>query len=298
MTEPLYTPEPKNPRRNWLLRYIGVQEKYDHQINIALQDAALYAESEIKKRAGDSRIGSSARSYQLQLTRKTTRGVVKELFQGMKNLIGLGQSDAAVAATEAGLYVDRRVLTRLFPDKKKRANFEESMTNSASRGVQAMMTRIIDTHIPLSQQVYRTEALANGYLDRIINTSLASGDGAADIARRVRDSIRPDTPGGVAYAAKRLGRTEINNAFHAQSIADVQLKPWVDYVTWNLSKMHVPQQCRCEEYARQSRFPKESIPRKPHPQCMCYIAAVVTEWEEFKSNLLAGIYDGFTDQYS
>ena len=298
MTEPLYTPEPKNPRRNWLLRYLGVQEKYDHQINIALQDAAVYAEAEIKKRAGDTRIGASTRSYQLQLTRKTTRGVIKELFQEMKSLVGLGQSDAAVAATEAGLYVDRRVLTRLFPDRTRRTHFEESMTNSASRGVQAMMARVVDTHIPISQQVYRTEALANGYLDRVINTSLASGDSAADIARRVRDSIRPDTPGGVSYAAKRLGRTEINNAFHAQSIADVQLKPWVDYVTWNLSKMHVPQQCKCEEYAKQSRFPKENIPRKPHPLCMCYIAAVVAEWEEFKSNLLAGIYDGFTEQYS
>lgn len=298
MTSPLVDPEPDRTRRNWLLRYIGVQEKYDHQIHTALLDASEYASSEIRKRVGDNRIGASTRTHQLQLARKTTRGIVKELFQDLKNIIRPGQSDAAQAATEAGLYVDRRVLKRLFPDPTQRANFEDSMRQSASRGVQAMMTRILVSNKPLSQQVYSTEVIANGYLDRIINTSLTAGDSAADLAKRVAGSIRPDTPGGVAYAAKRLGRTEINNAFHAQSIADVEDKPWVDYVTWNLSKVHVPQGCRCEEYAKQGRFQKENIPDKPHPLCMCYIAAVVAEWQEFKSNLLAGIYDGYIADHS
>lgn len=171
------------------------------------------------------------------------------------------------------------------------------MRQSASRGVQAMMTRILVSKIPLSQQVYRTEALASGQVDRIINSSLATGDSAADIAKKVRSSIDPSTPGGVAYAAKRLGRTEINNAFHAQSIADIEDKPWVDDVNWNLSKVHVPQGCKCEEYAAIRVFSNDSIPDKPHPQCMCYTTPNATNFDDFKANLLAGIYDDYIDTH-
>ena len=169
------------------------------------------------------------------------------------------------------------------------------MRQSASRGIQATMTRILDSRYTLSQQVYHTQALANGTVDRIINSALAKGDSAADLAKAVRSSIRPDVPGGVSYAAMRLGRTEINNAFHAQSIYDVQSKPWVEDVFWNLSKTHEPQGCVCEEYAKIKRFPKEAIPKKPHPHCLCYLSPQLTQWDEFEANLLGGLYDSYID---
>ena len=298
MTTPLNDPTPESQRRNWLLRYIGVQEKYDHEISTALQDAAQAASSGILDRLGDYRIGSSTRRYQLGLAAQAARAVLQSLFRGrIYPAIQNGQSAAAVAAVEAGFVEDRRVLPLLFPDSKRRADYEESMRQSASRGVQAMMTRILVSKIPLSQQVYRTEALASGQVDRIINSSLATGDSAADIAKKVRSSIDPSTPGGVAYAAKRLGRTEINNAFHAQSIADIEDKPWVDDVNWNLSKVHVPQGCKCEEYAAIRVFSKDAIPDKPHPQCMCYTTPNATNFDDFKANLLAGIYDDYIDTH-
>jgi len=72
----------------------------------------------------------------------------------------------------------------------------------------------------------------------------------------------------VGYAAKRLARTEINNAFHAQAIADVQEKPWVEHVTWHLSKMHKPiPGDLCETYDGQ-QFSTDLVPLKPHPQCV------------------------------
>lgn len=297
MTTPLINPEPQRPRRNWLLRYLGVQEKYDYAIRVALQDASEDAFRGIRDRAGDDRIGASARRYQLQLAARAAKSAINGLFKTINTTIREGQAAAAVAATEAGFVSDQRVLQRLFPDRQIRESYQESMVESASRGVQAMMTRVLVSHIPLSQQVYKTERLANGDVDRIVNSALVRGDSAMDIARKVRDSINPDVVGGVSYAARRLGRTELNNAFHAQSIADVEDKPWIDYVVWKLSKVHEPQGCKCEVYARQGRFQKENIPEKPHPQCLCYIAPVANDWDEFKSNLIAGIYNDYIDKH-
>lgn len=297
MTSPLTNPEPQNPRRNWLLRYIGVQEKYDHAISVALQDAAEDAFRGVRDRIDDDRIGASTRRYQLQLAARAAKTTLRTLFANLHGTIREGQSASALAAVEAGFVSDERVLTRLFPDRGRREAYKDSMRESASRGVQAMMTRILVSNRPLSQQVYRTQSLANGNVDRIINSALVRGDSALDIAKKVRSSIDPATPGGVSYAAKRLGRTELNNAFHAQSIADVEDKPWVDYVLWKLSKVHEPQGCKCEEYARQGRFQKENIPDKPHPHCLCYIAPVPNDWDEFKSNLLAGLYNDYIDKH-
>jgi hypothetical protein len=291
VTGPLYQPSPQNPRRNWLLRYLGVQEKYDAQIATALLDAADDAAEGIRKRLDDDAIGASVRRYQLQLARRETNRVIRLLFRGLADTIAEGQSAAAVAAVEAGFASDGRVLTRLFPHRHERLHYQEGLVQAASRGVQAMMTRILESNIPLSQRVYRTQALANGTVDRIINSSLATGDSANDLAKKVRDSINPNTPGGVAYAAKRLGRTEINNAFHAQAINDVKDKSWVTHVEWKLSKVHAPQGCVCEKYARQGTFPKENIPKKPHPQCMCYFVPVLVPWDEFEADLLAGFYE-------
>lgn len=293
MSAPLHEYQPNQPRKNWLLRYLGVQQKYDAIIATALLDAADDAEAGIRKRLGDNRIGSSTRRYQLQLAKRAAKDSIRLLFQGVHAAISAGQSDAAVAAAEAGFYDDRRVLQRLFPDRLERARYEDSMRQSAARGVQAMMTRVLDSNRPLSTRVYHTRALANGTVDRIINSALVKGDSADDIARAVRSSIRPDVPGGVAYAAKRLARTEINNAFHAQAIYDVQNKPWVDHIDWHLSKVHAPQGCRCEMYARIKQFPKEAIPNKPHPQCMCYITPSLTPWEDFEAQLLAGLLEGY-----
>jgi hypothetical protein len=112
----------------------------------------------------------------------------------------------------------------------------------------------------------------------------------------VRGSIRPDTPGGVGYAAKRLGRTEVNNAFHAQAINDVREKPWVNAVKWNLSKVHVPKPGdKCELYDGQI-FGKDEVPNKPHPQCMCYITPELEPWDSVEANIIAGLYDSYIDE--
>lgn len=295
MTDPLWNPDPENPRKNWLLRYLGVQQKYDAIIATALTDASDEASRRIIELVGDQRIGSSTRRFQLQMARRAIREIIKALFSDLYKTIQQGQSDAALAALEAGWKDDRRVLNRLFRNRSDRGRWEDSMRQSAVRGVQTMMVRVLETKRPLSQRVYYTRSLANGSVDKIINSNLATGASPYELAKAVRSSIRPDTPGGVGYAAKRLGRTEVNNAFHAQAIHDVQNKPWVNSVKWNLSKVHVPKPGdKCELYDGQI-FGKDEVPNKPHPQCMCYITPQMDPWDSVEANILAGIYDDYID---
>lgn len=283
-------------RRNWLLRLLDVQEKYEYEISRALYDAAEDASSGILQRIDDDRIGSSVRRYQLRSAVRATKAVVRSLFGNVRDSIESGKVAAAVAATEAGLADDERLLGRLFIGKPEdRERFKSMQRAAAERGVDAVMARVLESHRPLSERVYRTQALANGQIDRIINSALVKGDSAADIAKAVRGSIRPDVPGGVGYAAKRLGRTEINNAFHAQSKEDAQDKPWINYVEWRLSKVHVPQGCECERLAKLKTFGVARIPDRPHPNCMCYTVPVLIPWQEFENNVVAGLYDHYID---
>ena len=278
------------------MRYIGVQEKYDSIIHHALTDAADDAAGHILRLGGKNDIGSSVRRYQMQLARKSIKDVLRLFFGHLTDTIRTGQADAAVAAVEAGFVNDRRVLDRLFPNHQDRQNWQDSMRQQASRGVQSMMKSIFDTQQPLSTRVYHTRSIANGYVDKRINSGLARGLSVGELAKEVRGSIRPDTPGGVGYAAKRLARTEINNAYHGQAISDVQDRPWVEYVEWRLSKVHKPTGCVCEQYATMRRWDKNYVPKKPHPNCMCYIVPVLSDYDEFESQLLAGNYDQFIDE--
>ena len=307
MTLPFEDPQPSYQRRkkNWLLRYLGVQEKYDSLIDTALRDAADDAEASILARLDDQRIGSQIRSYQLRQARTAARDSLRNLFGRLHGAIKAGHQDAALAAVEAGFVDDQRFLRQMFPDAQKRTRYEDMMRQSATRGVEAMLTRIVISHKTLSKQVYQTRALANGSVDRIINSALAKGDSAADLAKAVASSIKPDTPGGVAYAAKRLGRTEINNAFHAQSVGQNEDKPWVDRMSWNLSGSH-PYSAAwlsgsrdlgieyCERMSL-SDYGKSQVPQK-HPNCYCFISPKMMDWTTFEQNLLLGQYNRYIDE--
>lgn len=217
-----------------------------------------------------------------------------ELFGILKSEIEEGQKNAVDAAIDLAVSSESRILKRIFPNATDRADYIASLHQTAERNVQSMIIRITKTEQTLSRRVYNSRSLAEGTVNRIVNSGLAKGDSAAVIAKTVRGHISPDTPGGIGYAAKRLARTEINNAYHAQSIVQNEDKPWVESVRWNLSKSHpgTPGDA-CEMYARQKLFDKLHVPPKPHPNCLCYITPVVVAYEMFEKNLLAGAYNGW-----
>lgn len=285
-----------SPQANWLLRYISVQQTYDPQFKKALQNAMTDATTAAGK-FNVEQISGRVKTYQSSLVRNEIRKVIKDLYTKITPIISNGQQDAAEAAAKAELSQSAKVLKALFPDPKDRQSWQDSFTASARHGIAAMATRISVSQLPLSQRVYKTQAYSSGLVDRRVNSALARGASAKELASTVKDLINPDTPGGVSYAAMRLARSEINNAFHAMSIQSAQELPWNQYVEWHLSKSHKPHPGDlCEDYAEQVDFDVNGVPAKPHPQCMCYIVPKQMEWSDFTQQLQAGGFDDFYQQ--
>lgn len=281
-------------RTTWLLPYMGVQLKADRAINRALREAALDAEEATRGIAAKEGIGAAVRRAQLVGSRGAIGKIITQLFGEVHGIIKTGQSEAADAAIQAGMEWDHVILSAIESNPKKRKLLERSLQATADRNVQSMITRILKTEWTLSQSVISARSITQGQMNRLINSSLARGDSADDMAKKVKQFVDPSTPGGAAYAARRIGRTEINNAYHAQSIQQNEEKPWVADFEWHLSKSHNPHPGdACERYARQKIFPKDGVPKKPHPQCMCYIVPTVERLDVTIARARSGEFDSW-----
>jgi len=295
----LTAPQPEDAQAaasNWLLKYLTVQQLYDTKI-VSMLQRAQYDAGVAADKWNRTNIGDRTKRYQFNLVKDEIRTIIKTMFKDLVPVINAGQQDAAEAAAKAALAQDAQVLDVLFPNDKAREAWEQSFILSARHGIQAAIFRITKTKLPLSSQVYRTSAMESGRLDRKINSALARGASAKELADLVRNDIKPSVPGGVSYAAMRLGRSEINNAFHAMSVDQAQEDPWVEQMEWHLSKVHKPDPGDlCEKYADTQYFPKDEVPPKPHPQCMCYVTRKEMSWDNFTSALESGKFDDFFEK--
>ncbi len=172
----------------------------------------------------------------------------------------------------------------------------DSFLASARRTHIDLRSRLLNS-IDLAPSVYRNQAFMRGTIDRIVNNGILLGQSADEIGKGVRQYINPRTPGGVRYAAHRLGRTELNNAFHTSSSLAYAESPFVEGVLWNLSGSH-PKPDECNSYSDENSydlgvgiFPRESIPPKPHPQCFCFLTAVTPDIDDFLRRMKQGEYD-------
>lgn len=290
------TPDDIRRKANWLGRYLDVEGKFDDKLKGALGEAASHIDKTFAKYTDDTKTGR-VRRMQLALAHKEVRGHINDLFGTTGNLIRDHRQDAAVAAVNARLFDERGLLARIFGDKADREQYADSLRETARRNIESVVTRVLHTEQPLSKRVWKTRALAQGQISTAINNGLARGDSAVNIAKDVKALVRPDVSGGVSYAAKRLGRTEINNAFHAQSIFDAQNVPWIHQMHWYLSKVHESDPGDvCEDYAQIALFDVEHVPNKPHPNCRCFVTPEQEPYEQFETSLISGQYDQYLEQ--
>lgn len=288
-----------DPRRIWLQRYVPIQRAADRAIAVALEEAAQDAETAVREIAGKTGIGAATRRSQLVGGRGAISEILLEFFDRLKGIISDHQIMASKAAVESSLNWDAQILAIIEPNAKKRAVLRASLKQTADSNVQAMITRVLKTKQPLSKQVYGTHADTKSRLNRLINSSIARGDSADQMAKKVREFVSPNTPGGVTYAARRLARTEINNAFHARSIDVNSSKPWVHSFKWNLSRAHKKNpRDKCELYALTSLFAVGSVPGKPHPQCLCYITPEAISLESIIEQSRRGVYDQWLAEHT
>lgn len=273
-------PESREP----LLRFLTVQSKLDRELATVLAEAAADTEKLLL------RLGSgSVRSNQLLLVLRDIRRIQQELWvQGVGEAIGDRLQDAETAAERAARALDTFLVD--VAGRRRAETLIDAFTRQVERGLVVDQARIPQE---LSSRVYRNAELSSGRIERIIRSSIIRGMSAREIADQVKPLINPNVRGGVSHAAMRLGRTELNNAFHAQQIQEAE-RPWVNGVKWNLSKSH-PKKDDCDSLASHDEglgrgvWAKRRVPSKPHPQCLCYMTYAMVSPEEALDLILANV---------
>jgi hypothetical protein len=187
--------------------------------------------------------------------------------EAIVNRIPQAQQDAQDAAVSLDEYLVR------VAGEQTAGTLIQAFQHQVESGLSLDLTRVKPE---LSLRVYRNSSTAAETVNSIVRQELIRGTSARKIAARVRPLIDPNTRGGVSYAAMRLGRTELNNAFHSAQLAEAD-RDWVNGVKWNLSNSH-PRTDICNIYAehKEDELPrgvwsKGSVPSKPHPHCLCYM---------------------------
>lgn len=284
-------PQPVALGRAILLKYLRTQRLTDVELRKLLRETAKESERFIASLSNAP--SSQVRAAQVRLAEEQVR-----LWAQVEGSIRRGAGNAGQAAAELMSQFDRPYLRSIGIDPLA---WQRAQVATARRGVLSYLARGVNG-IPLSERVYKNAALSSGRIDAIINQGLLLGKSAREIAVEVRRFISPTTPGGASYAAMRLGRTELNNAFHTISREKYAQTPWVETVRWNLSGSH-PRPDVCDELATNSGFrgggPGEyrpgSVPNKPHPHCFCFIEPVPVDEDAFVQGFLAGRYDSYLD---
>jgi len=279
-------------REIWLKPYLSIQGTYDTKILMVLNSAAASAAKAVKGLAGKEGIGATVRRAQLTQIETALHRIMHQLFKDVGDITSAGQHLAAARALSAGFDWDSILLHSVYgSDPKRREVMRRNLVAQAPRNIEALIIRLRRGGLPLSQQVYRSMALSQGWVNAAISNALGRGASWSELANDVRKFIDPATPGGVSYAAKRLARTEINNAYHAVAIQDMAGKPWVKQVQWRLSNSHSKLDI-CNVYASRKYTPQD-VPAKPHPQCFCYVVPVLISSREFLAAWQAGRYDDY-----
>lgn len=270
--------------RQPLIEYLGVQRRVDRELSRVLARAARDAQRRvIALELGPPGIGARVRQAQLLGVLRSIRELQEQLWlEGIGPLITDNLRDAQFAAINAGAFLDD-VLFEALP-----AEQAEVLRGTARRmAEQGLVTEANRRTVNLSARVWRNADLASGAIERVIRSGIIQGLSARELAGTVRGFIHPNVRGGVSYAAMRLARTELNNAFHERQIAVAQNKPWVESVRWNLSGSH-PRTDRCDELARNDEhdlgaglYRKSEVPDKPHPHCLCFLTYEMQSEDDF-----------------
>ena len=277
---------------------LRVMTKAERRVLRQLSIAYAQMTRQIRAWESSSRVGAQVSAAQARVLQTSLRAQMAAMWRAVGNEVRAGRLEAAQLAQQPSKGVlDYFRAAGLTPSEV--AQLAESTLAAAEQTVDTALRRMLgESYIPLSDQVWRTQALVDGRLDTVINTTLMKGVNARQLAQAVRGFVRPDARGGTRYAANRLARTEINNAFHAANVSEMQAEPFTTFIQWHLSGSH-PKPDECNQYAEKNHvkgqeagvYEKANVPRRPHPNCLCYTTGLTVERDEFIAAFQRGEYD-------
>lgn len=289
MAQPLPSPPPNWPLQA-LLKNIGVTEK---ELRSVLRDGAAEAERLIPKLIEQQTTGGKLKAAQSAIVLREIRALMAALWGDVGPVVRKGVVRTVMTAAEG-----EDILFKFLGTKATQL-MKAALREQAKAGVEAVLAKSYNG-IPLSTQVYRTQALSTGLVHKRVSNGLILGHSAKRIAKDVRDLISPDVAGGVSYAAMRLARTEINNAYKTSQEWRYKDEPWSRGMRWNLSRSH-PVPDVCNHYAEEDTGLGPGVyafGERPlsHPNCLCYLTPEQATEDEFIEGFLAGEYDDYLDE--
>jgi hypothetical protein len=279
------------PSPNEFQPYRRVQKAAEDDLAVILEQTAKAIRARLLKLPRG--LGGQVRAAQLRTTLAAILKMQRAMWTGkIQPRVVKGVKDAESAA-ESAIETMTRVAYAALPEAAAEALIR-GLRASAESGLQSDAARVVR---PLSARVYRQRALDDGKIEDLIRQGLISNLSAKELADSIYKYVSPTTPGGASYAAMRLARTEINNAFHERQLLGAN-RPGVSAVVWNLSGSHkVPDLCnKYAAHGGNGRWPVGKVPEKPHPQCFCYLTYVTESPETFRKKLDAGDYDAELDR--
>lgn len=259
--------------------YLVQQEKADREIRRVLREAALDAARRIQSLGPG--IGSQTRAAQLALVINQIRTNNQDLWVKEIQPIIEKYYPRVEAVADRASGTLRSLLVNAVGETAAET-LEDAAQIASGRG---FVIDALRRARELSQKVYRNAALSSGRIERLIRVGIVQGLSARELAKTVKKFISPDVKGGVAYAAMRLARTELNNAFHERQKDVIVGKPWA-LAVWNLSKSH-PHRDACNDLAEGGPYEGDKVPDKPHPQCLCYLSYQLAPEKDIVSMIVA-----------
>lgn len=283
------------PRDSPLRNYLTVQRRYDAQLDKLLDDTARAIRARIRRLPAG--VGGQVRASQLRLVLAEIKNLQHEMWlTGVRDNIVSGRKAAIQAAQDAAETLTAATYA-LVPERVAKA-LTDGLRAEAVSGLESEAARVPRE---LSTRVYHDYALTSGAVDKTIRQGLIQNLSARELAADVYRFISPATPGGASYAAKRLARTEINNAFHERQIAAAK-RPGVLGAVWNLSGSH-PRPDECNQFAEGNKYdlgrgvyPVDNVPGKPHPNCFCFLTYKTMTPRQFADALDNGDFDDELDR--
>jgi hypothetical protein len=286
------------PGESAIQTYARLTTRTDGEVLRLLAAAAKDTERTIAAEMGKPGFGKKTQVAQQRQILTSIHGGMKSMWENVGSLTIFGEKQAAQAALEATTFM---METAYANSGREAEELMRSLRYQARAGIDAFISRE-ENILQLSRRVYQNIPYSMGQVQKEIKKGLIRQLSARDLAANVRDMIRPDVQGGVSYAAMRLARTEINNAFHFSQIRYTREMPWVEGYKWNKSRSHGAVDV-CDTRAQKNHeglgrgvYSKKNVPGKAHPQCLCFLTTVTADRGKFEKRLRSGAYDKFLNQ--
>jgi len=289
-----------------------IYEKLTRQARIQIQKTPRKVMIKVKKiydKAADdlAKIVESLPADSFSLQVQTSTALISELNQASEN-IATALSDTtleyidtnAVTATS----VDKSFMVGAGLDEQKVADIIQSVNQEA---VIATVSRVWQNGYTFSQNVWKVGESYQDDIKSVLSSGIAQGRDPFQIAKDIQvytkdgkvklmksygklkkgvKGFSKRIPKSVDYRATRLVKTEIYTSLREVEAMSAETNPGTTgFYNWIRQQGAAHYDCECPDLAANGPYLYEDIPGTPHPNCACYVQAILRDQREFTADL-------------